>query len=165
MANAMAQAIGAQVSNAGRQVISLSGDGGFSMLMGDILTLRALKLPIKVVIFDNGLLGFVDIEMKAAGFLPTGTRLDNPNFAEMAKAIGIYGVRIQDPGDLQEGLEAAFKHPGPAIIDVLTDPLELVLPPKVTLEQAKGFSVWMMKAVLNGRGNELVQLALSAWER
>jgi pyruvate dehydrogenase (quinone) len=165
MANAMAQAIGAQVSNAGRQVISMSGDGGFSMLMGDILTLRALKLPIKVVIFDNGLLGFVDIEMKAAGFLPTGTRLDNPNFAEMAKAIGIYGVRIQDPGDLQEGLEAAFKHPGPAIIDVLTDPLELVLPPKVTLEQAKGFSVWMMKAVLNGRGNELVQLALSAWER
>ena len=165
MANAMAQAIGAQVSNPGRQVISMSGDGGFSMLMGDILTLRALKLPVKVVIFDNGLLGFVDIEMKAAGLLPIGTRLDNPNFAEMAKAIGIYGVRIQDPGDLQEGLEAAFAHPGPAIIDVLTDPLELVMPPKVTLEQAKGFSVWMMKAVLNGQGNELVQLALSAWER
>ena len=165
MANAMAQAIGAQVSHPGRQVVSMSGDGGFSMLMGDILTLRALKLPIKVVIFDNGRLGFVDIEMKAAGFLPTGTRLDNPNFAEMAKAIGIYGVRIQDPGDLQEGLEAAFKHPGPAIIDVLTDPLELVLPPKVSLEQAKGFSVWMMKAVLNGQGTELVQLALSAWER
>jgi pyruvate dehydrogenase (quinone) len=103
--------------------------------------------------------------MKAAGFLPAGTRLDNPDFAEMAKAIGIYGVRIQDPGYLQGGLEAAFKHPGPAIIDVLTDPLELVMPPKVTLEQAKGFSVWMMKAVLNGQGNELVRLALSAWER
>src|SRR5277367_3561832 len=165
MANAMAQAIGAQASNPGRQVVSMSGDGGFSMLMGDILTLRHLKLPIKVVIFDNGLLGFVDIEMKAAGFLPTGTRLDNPNFAQMAKAIGIYGVRVEDPGDLQEAMEAAFKHPGPAIIDVLTDPLELVMPPKVTLEQAKGFSVWMMKAVLNGQGNELVQLALSAWAR
>jgi pyruvate dehydrogenase (quinone) len=165
MANAMSQAIGAQVSSPKRQVISMSGDGGFSMLMGDVLTLRHLKLPIKVVIFDNGLLGFVDIEMKAAGFLPTGTRLDNPNFAEMAKAIGIYGVRVEDPGELQGAMEAAFKHDGPAIIDVVTDSLELVMPPKVTLDQAKGFSVWMMKAVLNGQGNELVHLALSAWER
>jgi len=165
MANAMSQAIGAQVSSPKRQVISMSGDGGFSMLMGDVLTLRHLKLPIKVVIFDNGLLGFVDIEMKAAGFLPTGTRLDNPNFAAMAKAIGIYGVRVEDPGDLQGAIEAAFRHDGPAIIDVVTDPLELVMPPKVTLDQAKGFSVWMMKAVLNGKGNELVRLALSAWER
>ena len=165
MANAMAQAIGAQFSNPGRQVISMSGDGGFSMLMGDVLTLRHLKLPVKVVIFDNGLLGFVDLEMKAAGFLPTGTRLDNPNFAAMAKAIGIYGVRVEDPGELQGALEAAFKHDGPAIIDVVTDPLELVMPPKITLDQAKGFSVWMMKAVLNGQGDELVQLARSAWAR
>jgi pyruvate dehydrogenase (quinone) len=165
MANAMSQAIGAQVSSPKRQVISMSGDGGFSMLMGDVLTLRQLKLPIKVIIFDNGLLGFVDIEMKAAGFLPTGTHLDNPNFAEMAKAIGIYGVRVEDPGELHGALEAAFKHDGPAIIDVVTDPLELVMPPKVTLEQAKGFSVWMMKAVLNGQGNSLLQLARTAWER
>jgi pyruvate dehydrogenase (quinone) len=165
MANAMSQAIGAQVSSPMRQVISMSGDGGFSMLMGDVLTLRHLKLPIKVVIFDNGLLGFVDIEMKAAGFLPTGTRLDNPNFAEMAKAIGIYGVRVEDPGELHGALEAAFKHDGPAIVDVVTDPLELVVPPKVTIDQAKGFSVWMMKAVLNGQGNELLQLARSAWAR
>jgi pyruvate dehydrogenase (quinone) len=156
MANAMPQAIGAQVSNPGRQVVSMSGDGGFSMLMGDILTLRQLALPVKVVIFDNGLLGFVDIEMKATGFLPTGTRLVNPNFAAMAKAIGIYGVRVEDPGELQGAIEAAFKHEGPAIIDVVTDPLELVMPPKVTLDQAKGFSIWMMKAVLNGQGNELV---------
>jgi pyruvate dehydrogenase (quinone) len=165
MANAMSQAIGAQFSHPGRQVVSMSGDGGFSMLMGDVLTLRHLKLPVKVVIFDNGLLGFVDIEMKAAGFLPTGTRLDNPNFAAMAKAIGIYGVRVEDPGELQDAIEAAFKHDGPAIIDVVTDPLELVMPPKVTLDQAEGFSVWMMKAVLNGQGNELVQLARSAWAR
>ena len=165
MANAMSQAIGAQVSSPGRQVISMSGDGGFSMLMGDVLTLRQLKLPVKVVIFHNSLLGFVDIEMKAAGFLPTGTRLDNPNFAEMAKAIGIYGVRVEDPGELEGAIRSAFAHDGPAVIDVLTDPVELVMPPKITLEQAKGFSVWMMKAVLNGQTNELVELARSAWER
>jgi pyruvate dehydrogenase (quinone) len=165
MANAMPQAIGAQISSPKRQVISMSGDGGFSMLMGDVLTLRQLKLPIKVVIFNNGLLGFVDIEMKAAGFLPTGTGLDNPNFAEMAKAIGIYGVRVEDPAQLDGAIKSAFAHDGPAIVDVVTDPMELVMPPKITVEQAKGFSVWMMKAVLNGQGNELVELARSAWAR
>jgi pyruvate dehydrogenase (quinone) len=165
MANAMPQAIGAQVANPGRQVISMSGDGGFSMLMGDVLTLKTLKLPVKVVIFNNGLLGFVDIEMKAAGFLPTGTRLDNPNFAEMAKAVGIYGVRVEDPAELADCVRSAFTHDGPAIIDVVTDPVELVMPPKVTLEQAKGFSLWMMKAVLNGQANELIQLARTAWAR
>jgi pyruvate dehydrogenase (quinone) len=165
MANAMPQAIGAQISSPKRQVISMSGDGGFSMLMGDVLTVRQLKLPIKVVIFNNGLLGFVDIEMKAAGFLPTGTGLDNPNFAEMAKAIGIYGVRVEDPAELDGAIKSAFAHDGPAIIDVVTDPMELVMPPKITVEQAKGFSVWMMKAVLNGQGNELVELARSAWAR
>ncbi len=165
MANAMPQAIGAQISSPARQVISMSGDGGFSMLMGDVLTLRQLKLPIKVVIFNNSLLGFVDIEMKAAGFLPTGTDLDNPNFAEMAKSIGIYGVRVEDPAELEGAIKSAFAHDGPAVIDVVTDPMELVMPPKITVEQAKGFSVWMMKAVLNGQGNELVELARSAWAR
>jgi pyruvate dehydrogenase (quinone) len=91
--------------------------------------------------------------------------LDNPNFAEMAKAIGIYGVRIEDPGELEGAMQSAFSQKGPAVIDVVTDRTELVMPPKVTLEQAKGFSVWMMKAVLNGQGNELVELARSAWER
>lgn len=165
MANAMPQAIGAQLSSPGRQVISMSGDGGFAMLMGDVLTLRQLKLPVKIVIFNNGLLGFVDIEMKASGFLPTVTGLDNPNFAEMAKAIGIHGVRIEDPGELKGAIQSAFAHDGPAVIDVVTDRTELVMPPKITLEQAKGFSVWMMKAVLNGQANELVELARSAWER
>ena len=165
MANAMPQAIGAQVSHPGRQVICMSGDGGFAMLMGDILTVRQLKLPLKIVIFNNGLLGFVDIEMKAAGFLPVGTQLDNPNFAQMAEAIGVYGVRIESPADLEEGLKRALAHPGPAVVDVTTDPLELVMPPKVTLEQAKGFSVWMMKAVLNGQGTELIHLAQTAWSR
>jgi pyruvate dehydrogenase (quinone) len=165
MANAMPQAIGAQVSNPGRQVISMSGDGGFSMLMGDVLTLRSLQLPIKVVIFNNGSLGFVDLEMKAAGLISSGTSLDNPNFAEMASAIGIFGLRVEAPSGLESAIQAALAHDGPAIIDVLTDANELVMPPVVTLEQAKGFSVWMMKAVLNGEGNQIVHIARSALAR
>jgi len=164
MANAMPQAIGAQVTCPKRQVISMSGDGGIAMLMGDLLTIRQLKLPVKIVIFDNALLGFVDIEMKASGFLPTGTRLENPNFADVARAMGLYGVRVEEPAELAGAMQAAFKHDGAAVIDVLTDPVELVMPPAITLEQVKGFSVWMMKAVLNGRGNELLHLAESAWQ-
>jgi pyruvate dehydrogenase (quinone) len=164
MANAMPQAIGAQVTCPKRQVISMSGDGGFAMLMGDLLTIRQLKLPVKIVIFNNGLLGFVDIEMKASGFLPTGTRLDNPNFADVAKAMGLYGVRVEEPAELAVAIEAAFKHEGAAVIEVLTDPVELVMPPTITIEQVKGFSAWMMKAVLDGRGKELIQLAESAWQ-
>ncbi len=91
--------------------------------------------------------------------------MENPNFADMAKAMGLHGVRIEDPSELAEAMEAAFKHDGPAVIDVLTDPVELVMPPAITLEQVKGFSAWMLKAVLNGRGNELVQLAESAWQK
>jgi pyruvate dehydrogenase (quinone) len=162
MANAMPQAIGAQFAMPNRQVISMSGDGGFTMLMGDLLTVRQWKLPIKIVIFNNGLLGFVDIEMKAGGFLPTGTRLDNPNFADMAQAMGIYGVRVEDPRELKSALATAFAHDGPAIIEVLTDRQELVMPPSIKLEQAKGFSLWMMKAVLNGQANEIVDVAKTA---
>jgi pyruvate dehydrogenase (quinone) len=162
MANAMPQAIGAQFAMPDRQVISMSGDGGFTMLMGDLLTVRQWKLPIKIVIFNNGLLGFVDIEMKAGGFLPIGTRLDNPNFADMAQAMGIYGVRVEDPRELKSALATAFAHDGPAVIDVLTDRQELVMPPSIKLEQAKGFSLWMMKAVLNGQANEIVDVAKTA---
>ena len=165
MASAMPQAIGAQTAFPDRQVISMSGDGGFTMLMGDLLTLRQSKLPVKIVIFNNGLLGFVDIEMKAGGFLPVGTHLDNPDFAKVAQAMGIYGVRVEDPALLHDAIAEAFAHDGPALIDVVTDPLELVMPPKVTMEQAKGFSLWMMKAVLNGQANEIVELARTAFVR
>ncbi|MFM0155470.1 ubiquinone-dependent pyruvate dehydrogenase [Paraburkholderia sediminicola] len=165
MANAMPQAIGAQTAFPDRQVISMSGDGGFTMLMGDLLTLRQSKLPIKIVVFNNGLLGFVDIEMKAGGFLPVGTHLDNPDFAKVAQAMGIHGVRVEDPALLGDALKEAFAHDGPALIDVVTDPLELVMPPKITVEQAKGFSVWMMKAVLNAQASEIVELARTAFNR
>jgi pyruvate dehydrogenase (quinone) len=162
MADAMPQAIGAQMAFPGRQVISMSGDGGFGMLMGDLLTVRQHKLPVKIVIFNNGLLGFVDIEMKAGGFLPTGTRLDNPDFAKMAESMGIYGVRIEDPQQMEAALSDAFAHDGPAVIDVATDRQELVMPPDIKLEQAKGFSLWMMKAVINGEANEILSVAKTA---
>jgi pyruvate dehydrogenase (quinone) len=165
MANAMPQAIGAQLALPKRQVISMSGDGGFGMLMGDLLTVRQSKLPVKIVIFNNGLLGFVDIEMKAGGFLPTGTRLDNPDFASMAESMGIYAVRVEEPGLLKSALATAFAHDGPAVIDVLTDRQELVMPPRIKLEQAKGFSLWMMKAVLNGQATEIVDVARTAFAR
>lgn len=165
MANALPQAIGAQVAYPGRQVVTLSGDGGFAMLMGDILTVRQHKLPIKIIIFNNSLLGFVDLEMKAAGFLPTGTHLDNPSFAEMAKSMGFCAHRVDDPKHLREALQDAFNHEGPAVVDVITDRNELVMPPKIKAEHAKGFGLWMLRAVLNGQGNELIDVANTALRR
>jgi len=159
MANAMPQAIGAQAAFPGRQCISLSGDGGFTMLMGDLLTLTQMNLPVKVVVFHNSKLGFVDLEMKAAGYLPTGVDLKNPDFAKMAEAVGILGIHVEDPGDLEKAVTQALAHRGPALLDVMTAPQELAMPPKIELEQAYGFGMFMLKAVLSGRGGELVELA------
>jgi pyruvate dehydrogenase (quinone) len=161
MANAMSQAIGAQAAFSGRQVISMSGDGGFTMLMGDFLSLSQLKLPVKVIVFNNGSLGFIELEQKSTGFLDTGTELVNPNFAAMAEAIGIKGVRIEDPAEVEEKLAEALAHPGPVLIDAIVNRFELAMPPKVTAEMAKGFTLYMLKAVLNGRADEVVELARS----
>ncbi len=161
MANAMVQAIGAQAAYPGRQIVSLCGDGGFAMLMGDFITLSQQKLPVKIVIFNNGVLGFVDLEMKASGFLETGTDLQNPNFAKMAEAMGVLGIRVEQPGDIEAALRQAFAHDGPVLVDVVTNHHELVMPPTTTLEQVGGFSLWMAKAVLNGRGDEVIDLATS----
>ena len=122
------------------------------MLMGDILTLRQQKLPAKIVIFNNGTLGFVEMEMKAAGYVETGVALDNPDFAAMANAIGIFGVRVEDPGDLAEAAERVLAHKGPALLDVVTARNELSMPPKLQAEQVKGFSLYVMRAVMSGRG-------------
>ena len=159
MANAMPQAIGAQTAFPGRQVISLSGDGGFTMLMGDLLTLTQMELPVKLVVFHNSKLGFVDLEMKAAGYLPTGVDLKNPNFAKMAEAVGILGVRVEDSADLEQAISRTLTHRGAALLDVMTSPQELAMPPKIGLEQAYGFSLFMLKAVLSGRGSEVLELA------
>jgi pyruvate dehydrogenase (quinone) len=165
MANAMPQAIGAQTAYPDRQIISLSGDGGFSMLMGDLLTLVQHKLPVKIVVFNNGTLGFVELEMKASGFLPTGVTLDNPDFSAVARAAGIFGVRVEDPADLEKDVREAFAHDGPALVDVVTNRQELSMPPKIQLEQMKGFSLWALRTVMNGRGDELIELARSNLRR
>jgi len=159
MANALPQAIGAQAASPGRQVISLSGDGGVAMLLGDLLTLKQLNLPVKVVVFNNSSLGFVELEMKAAGWLPYGTDLVNPDFAKLAESAGILGTRVEDPKDLQPALEAAFAHDGPCLVDVVVNRQELSMPPTITSEQAVGFSLYMIRAVLSGRGDEVIDLA------
>ena len=161
MANAMAQSIGAQAAFRGRQVISLSGDGGFTMLMGDLLSLAQLELPVKVVVFNNGTLGFVELEQKATGFLDFGTGFADANFAAMAEAAGIMGIRIEDAGEVEAGIAAALAHDGPVLVDAVVNRTELAMPPSITLETAKGFTLYMVKAVLSGRGDEVLDLARS----
>lgn len=159
MANAMLQALGAQAAQPNRQVISLSGDGGFTMMMGDMLTAVQQKLPIKIILFNNSSLGFVAMEMKAGGYLDTATDLQNPDFAAIAKVAGFTSFRADDSTNLKETLTQALAHPGPVLVDVRTERNELIMPPKVQIGQAKGFSLYMLKAVLNGRGDEVVELA------
>lgn len=159
MASAVPQAIGAQASHRTRQVVALAGDGGLAMMLGDLLTIRQLKLPIKVVVFNNSSLAFVELEMKAAGIVNYGTTLDNPNLADLATAAGLHGVRVEQPNDLEDALRTAFQIPGPALVEVLVNRQELSMPPSVTFEQAKGFSLWAAKSVLSGRGDEVLDLA------
>jgi pyruvate dehydrogenase (quinone) len=159
MANAMAQAIGAQATCPRRQVISLSGDGGFTMLMGDLLSLTQLGLPVKVCVFNNGALGFIELEQKSTGFLDFGTEFKNPNFAAMAEAVGIRGIRLERPAEVEDGVAAALAHDGPVLIDAVVNRQELAMPPAVTVEMAKGFTLFMVKAVMSGRSNELIDLA------
>jgi len=159
MANALPQAIGAQVSYPGRQVISMSGDGGFAMLMGDLLTLKQHKLPVKVIVFKNNSLAFVELEMKAAGILEYGTDLRNPDFAKIAEGAGLLGLRAETPDQIEPMIAQALKHDGPALVEVLVSRQELSMPPTISFEQAKGFGLFMLKAVLSGRGDEIIDLA------
>lgn len=158
MANALAQAIGAQSAYPNRQVVALCGDGGFSMLMGDILTLVQQQLPIKVIIFNNGTLGFVEMEMHVGGMLEYSTELKNPNFASMAEAVGIHGYRVEEADQVEQALQSAFSHQGPALVDVCVNRNELVMPPAISVAQVKGFSLYMMKAIINGQGTEILDL-------
>ncbi len=159
MANALPQAIGVQASHPGRQVVTLSGDGGLAMLLGDLLTLRQLKLPVKLVVFNNSSLSFVEIEMKAAGLVDYGTELLNPNFAKLAESAEIFGVRVEKPEELRPALAEALAHNGPALVEVLVNRQELSMPPTISIEQAVGFSLYMIRAVLSGRGDEVIDLA------
>src|SRR6202789_3363083 len=159
MANALPQAIGAQVSHPGRQVVTLSGDGGLAMLMGDLLTLQQLKTPVKIIVYQNDSLSFVELEMKAAGVISFGTDLVNPDFAKLADACGIFAQNVEDSGKLEEALRAALAYPGPALLSVKVARHELSFPPTIDFEQAKGFGVYLVKAMLNGKGDEILDLA------
>jgi pyruvate dehydrogenase (quinone) len=158
MASALPQAIGAQLVYPDRQVITLSGDGGLAMLMGDLLSLRQLDLPVKLIVFNNSALAFVELEMKAGGMLDFATDLLNPDFAKMAEAAGALGLKADLPERVRPMLALALSHPGPALVEVVVDRQELALPPSIKLDQVKGFSLFMMKAVINGRGSEVVDL-------
>jgi pyruvate dehydrogenase (quinone) len=159
MANALPQAIGAQASHPGRQVVALCGDGGLAMSMGDLLSLRQLKLPVKIVVFRNDALAFVELEMKAAGFVDFATDLDNPDFAKMAEAAGLLGLTAERPEQVQSMIAQAFAHDGPALVEVPVHRRELAMPPTISLDQVTGFGIFMIRAVLSGRGDEIVDLA------
>ena len=158
MANALPHAIGAQASQPGRQVVAMSGDGGLAMLLGELITLRQLQLPVKVVVFNNGALSFVELEMKAAGIVTYGTDLDNPDFAGIARASGLLGIRVDKAGELEGALRQAFGHDGPALVEVRTARHELSLPPKLTYGEIKGFTLYATRTILSGGGSELVEL-------
>lgn len=161
MANALPQAIGAQFTDRGRQVVSMSGDGGFSMLMGDFLTLVQYDLPVKVVLFNNSSLGMVELEMLVSGLPSYGTTNKNPDFAAIARAAGAYGVRVEKPKQLRDALKDAFRHKGPALVDVVTDPNALSIPPKISAEMVTGFALSASKIVLDGGVGRMIQMARS----
>ena len=158
MACALPHAIGAQTAFRDRQVIALAGDGGLTMLFGELVTLIQNRLPVKVVVFNNSSLNFVELEMKAAGIVNFGTELVNPSFAAVAQAMGVFGRRVEAPGDLERALVDAFNHDGPAVVDVVTARQELSIPPAITVEQAKGFSLYAIRTILAGRADELLDL-------
>ncbi|MFB7583518.1 pyruvate dehydrogenase [Streptomyces hydrogenans] len=161
MANALPQAIGAQFTDRDRQVVTLSGDGGFTMLMGDFLTLVQYDLPVKIVLFNNSSLGMVELEMLVAGLPSYGTGNRNPDFAAVARAAGAYGVRVEKPKHLAGALRDAFRHPGPALVDVVTDPNALSIPPKISAEMVGGFALSASKIVLDGGVGRMLQMARS----
>lgn len=159
MAGALSQAYGAALAYPGRQVVALCGDGGFAMLLSELLTVRQHKVPVKIVIFNNSALGFVELEMKAAGTLEYGTELDNPNFGALAEAAGLKGYRVSDPGQLESVLREALAHPGPVVVDAVVRRQELSIPPTIEAKQAAGFGLYALKALMDGRGGELLEVA------
>jgi len=156
----MPSALGLQKCQPGRQVICLSGDGGFAMLLGELLTVVQENLPIKIVIYDNGKLGFVDIEQKAAGLVPVYTDLKNPDFSEVARAIGLWGHRVSKAGDLEESVQTWLAQPGPALLHVKVKPMQLVTPPSpfVSPEAVVGMAVYSARAMLQGKGNDVWEM-------
>ncbi len=161
MANAMPNAIGIALAYPGRQVIAVCGDGGLTMLLGDLLTIGARKLPIKLVVLNNGGLEFVHIEMEEAGIEPFGTEFDNPDFARLADAVGVTGIRVEDPGDVHDSVERWLATPGPALLDAVVEPKALSLPPHITFGEAEGFSLSLAKQALHGNLDDVIETVKS----
>jgi len=159
MANALPQAVGAQAAYPDRQVVTLSGDGGLTMLLGELLTLTQNKLPVKVVVLNNSSLNFVELEMKAAGYVNFATDLENPDLAAVAEAMGLKGIRVERSKDLPGAIREILAHDGPALLDVVTEREELTIPPSIQAEQVKGFTLYAIRTVFSGRGDELLDLA------
>lgn len=159
MANAVSHGLGAQASHPGRQIVALAGDGGLTMLLGELISLTQNKLPVKIIVINNSSLNFVELEMKAAGFVNYGTDLENPDFARVAEGMGIHGERVERASELEGAIRRAFEHDGPALVDVVTARQELSIPPTITAEQMKGFTLYALRTVMSGRGDELLDLA------
>jgi pyruvate dehydrogenase (quinone) len=163
MANALPQAIGAQTAYPGRQVVSLSGDGGLAMLLGELLTVAQYQLPVKIVLFNNHRLGMVQLEQEAAGLPHFGCELKNPNFAALAEAVGLTGLRVEDPAKVRPALEQALRSTGPVLVDVVTDPNVLSMPPKATIQQAEGFALAMTKMSFTGELHDVLDTVAANW--
>ncbi|MGD7789636.1 pyruvate dehydrogenase [Propionibacteriaceae bacterium Y1700] len=161
MANALPHAIGAQFAYPDRQVISVSGDGGLSMLLGEMITAKTYELPLTVALFNNSTLGMVKLEMLVDKLPSFGTDVPGTDYAAIAQAIGWHAVRVTDAGDLHDAFAEALAHPGPALVDIVTDPNALSIPPKITADQVFGFATAMSKLVLNGGAGEAVSMARS----
>ncbi|WP_313357310.1 ubiquinone-dependent pyruvate dehydrogenase [Microbacterium sp.] len=165
MANAIMHAIGAQTARPDQQVIALAGDGGLAMMLGELITITQNRLPVKVVVVNNSSLNFVELEMKAAGFVTYGTELDNPDFAAVASSLGIFARRVERSEDLLDAVAEVLAHDGPALLDVVTERQELSMPPSISAEQVKGFALYAIRTVMSGRGDELLDLAKANWRQ
>ncbi len=161
MANEIPMAIGAQFAYPERQVVAICGDGGLTMLLGELLTVAQYDLPIKMFVYNNETLGFIDLEMMAAGYTPYKTKMKNPNFAKMAESMGIKGIRIDENCELSAGIKEAFTHKGPVLVDIATDPNAIALPPKISLEQSLNFSLALSKLALSGNISDAIKVISS----
>jgi pyruvate dehydrogenase (quinone) len=165
MANALLHAIGAQAAMPQRQVVALAGDGGLAMMLGELMTVTQNELPLKTIVFNNSSLNFVELEMKAAGFVTYATELVNPSFAELARAMGIHARRVERSDELEDAMREILAHDGPALLDVVTERQELSLPPSIKAAQVKGFTLYAIRTVMSGRGDELLDLARANWRQ
>lgn len=164
MANAMPQAIGAALARPNQQVIAFCGDGGISMMLGDLMTIVQYKLPVKVVVFNNRSLGMVKLEMEVADIPDLETDMLNPDFTKVAEAMGMKGITIREPDAVKAGLEEAFAHDGPVLVTIWTDPNSLAMPPKLEFDQMKGYALYMGRMMLGGRMDEVLNMISSNYK-